>query len=435
MSTRLTRRRFLRNSLVTTSSLIVAPQLIPAAALGRDGGVAPSERICMGFVGLGGQGGGHLFGGAWTYLPGGYLGREDVQVLGVCDVQRKRAEDAQGRVARYYAERAGRGNHAACQAYDDIRELVANPAIDAVLIAAAYHAAATNSLIALRAGKDVYCEKPTSVTIPRAGRWPMRRPPAGGCIRPARSSGPSMRDDSAARWNWYEAARSAGSSGSTRTRWVAASHRRPRRIAEAPFRPTSTGKPTSTACPGSTTTATPAPTVSAGATSIGANITTTLSNGAPMRTAPAPRKSGWKMANRSCATPRASRSTAVRRPEKAGMKAVPPLWDRQDRSRSIATSWFPIRRDLLRQTPVPNHSGVYHSNSHSGNFLECVRTRQPTICNAESTHRASSLLLLGGIAMKLGRTLKWDPVREEFPDAPDANRLLTLTAREPWRYC
>ena len=91
--------------------------------------------------------------------------------------------------------------------------------------------------------------------------------------------------------------------------------------------------------------------------------------------------------------------------------------------------------DILREAPVPNVSGVYYSDSHSGNFLECVRTRQQTICNAESTHRASSLLLLGGIAMKLGRTLRWDPVREVFPDAPDANRLLTLSAREPWRYC
>ena len=143
--------------------------MVPAAALGKNGATAPSERICMGFVGLGGQGGGHLFGGAWTYLPGGYLGRGDVQVLGVCDVQRKRAEDAKGRVERHYADRSGQGSYAGCRAYDDIRELAANADIDAVLIAAAYHAAATNSLIALRAGKDVYCEKPTSVTI-RAGR-------------------------------------------------------------------------------------------------------------------------------------------------------------------------------------------------------------------------------------------------------------------------
>ena len=119
----------------------------------------------MGFAGLGGQGGGHLFGGAWTYLPGGYLGRDDVQVLAVCDVQQRRAEAAKARVEQHYAAKFGTGSYQGCGAYTDLREMVLRDDIDAVLIASAYHAAATLSLIALRAGKDVYCEKPTSVTI------------------------------------------------------------------------------------------------------------------------------------------------------------------------------------------------------------------------------------------------------------------------------
>jgi hypothetical protein len=90
--------------------------------------------------------------------------------------------------------------------------------------------------------------------------------------------------------------------------------------------------------------------------------------------------------------------------------------------------------DLLRDAPIPNDTGVYYSTSHSGNFLECIRTRQQTICGAESTHRAASLLLLGGIAVRLGRTLKWDPVQEISPDDADANRLLAMAARPPWRY-
>ena len=54
----------------------------------------PSERITMGFIGVGGQGSGHLLGGAWTYVAGGYAGRKDVQVLAVCDVWRDRRERA-----------------------------------------------------------------------------------------------------------------------------------------------------------------------------------------------------------------------------------------------------------------------------------------------------------------------------------------------------
>ena len=88
--------------------------------------------------------------------------------------------------------------------------------------------------------------------------------------------------------------------------------------------------------------------------------------------------------------------------------------------------------ELLEGTPREGNPAVYHSTSHSGNFLQCVRTRQRPICDAQTAHRANSLLLLGGIAMHLGRSLKWDPVREEFFDAPDANRMLSLASRPPW---
>jgi hypothetical protein len=76
---------------------------------------------------------------------------------------------------------------------------------------------------------------------------------------------------------------------------------------------------------------------------------------------------------------------------------------------------------------------VYYSDSHSGNFLDCIRTRQRTICNVDVAHRAISLLLLGGIADRLRRTLKWDPQREEFLDDDEANRMLSIAPREGWR--
>src|SRR3974377_2149147 len=102
---KLSRRRFLGRGLAAAAA-VAAPCVLPSSALGL-GATPPSDRIGMGFVGLGGQGGGHLFGGAWTYLPGGYLGRDDVQVLGVCDVQRKRAEEGKARVQRHYAQKFG----------------------------------------------------------------------------------------------------------------------------------------------------------------------------------------------------------------------------------------------------------------------------------------------------------------------------------------
>src|SRR3989475_474078 len=106
-----TRRRFLSRIGTALGSAVAAPAIIPASALGRDGAVAPSERITMGFIGVGGQGGGHLLGGAWTYVAGGYAGRKDVQVLAVCDVWRERRERARQRVNDHYAEVYGKGGY------------------------------------------------------------------------------------------------------------------------------------------------------------------------------------------------------------------------------------------------------------------------------------------------------------------------------------
>src|SRR5262245_54379090 len=101
---KVSRREFLKHGAGAAGALVAAPLFIPASALGRGGAVAPSERITMGFIGIGGQGGGHLLGGAWTYLTGGYAARPDVQVLAVCDVFRERREKAKQRVNKNYAE-------------------------------------------------------------------------------------------------------------------------------------------------------------------------------------------------------------------------------------------------------------------------------------------------------------------------------------------
>jgi len=87
--------------------------------------------------------------------------------------------------------------------------------------------------------------------------------------------------------------------------------------------------------------------------------------------------------------------------------------------------------DIVREPLRPEETHLYHSESHSGNFLQCVRSRQPTICNADVAHRAASALLLGGVAKQLGRGLKWDPNAERFLGDDEANRLLTIAKRPP----
>ena len=89
--------------------------------------------------------------------------------------------------------------------------------------------------------------------------------------------------------------------------------------------------------------------------------------------------------------------------------------------------------EILREPLLPDDEHLYTCTSHAGNFVECMRTRKRTICDAETAHRSVSILLLGGIAMALKRKVKWDPVKEEFPGDDQANRLLSVAKRSPWR--
>ena len=142
------RRQFLKTAM-KAGALLALPQVIPSSALGKAGAVAPSERITLGAIGIGGRG---------SYVLGCFLHEEDLQCIAVCDVRgdrRQRAKDMAD--ARY-------GNHD-CTAYIDMRELLARDDIDAVLIATGPNWHATASIMAAKAGKDVYCEKPCTKNI------------------------------------------------------------------------------------------------------------------------------------------------------------------------------------------------------------------------------------------------------------------------------
>ena len=73
-----------------------------------------------------------------------------------------------------------------------------------------------------------------------------------------------------------------------------------------------------------------------------------------------------------------------------------------------------------------------HRQGHRRDFLDCVKTRRQTITPAEIGHRSATVCHLGNIAMKLGRTLHWDPVSERFVDDPEADRHLSRPMRQPW---
>jgi len=91
-------------------------------------------------------------------------------------------------------------------------------------------------------------------------------------------------------------------------------------------------------------------------------------------------------------------------------------------------------RRLLTEKLPNNSRYVYLSNNHMGNFIDCVKSRKVPICPAETGHRSASLCHLGVIAIRLGRKLKWDPVNEQFIGDTEANTYVSREMRKPYDY-
>jgi hypothetical protein len=132
------------------TSAVALPYYIPSPALGHGGTVSPSERIVMGGIGIGGRG---------SYDLGWMLNEPDVQWIAVCDVQKSRCQSAKNMVDSKYGSKD-------CAMYGDIRQFLSERTdVDAVLIATGDRWHALASVMAMRAGKDVYCEKPACLTM------------------------------------------------------------------------------------------------------------------------------------------------------------------------------------------------------------------------------------------------------------------------------
>lgn len=142
------RRRFLK-SVAAASAAVSLPTIIPASAIGRDGHTAPSERVIVGGIGIGGRG---------QYDLGCFLQQSDVRFGAVCDVKENRRQFVKKMVDDKYGTQA-------CTMHTDYRELLDRQDIDAVLIATGPNWHATMSSYAARAGKDIYCEKPCTKNI------------------------------------------------------------------------------------------------------------------------------------------------------------------------------------------------------------------------------------------------------------------------------
>jgi predicted dehydrogenase len=412
----------------------LAPTIVTSSALGKDGFVAPSDRITMAFLGMGTMGDGHLWGRAWTYLPGGYIARDDVQVLAVCDVWRNKREEHREKVNQYYSQKFAKGDYKSCLAYRDFRDILARPDIDAVLIATPNHWHATMSVMAAQSGKDVYCEKPTAVTIQESQAMvkafkenqrifqagTQQRSEYGGKFRTACEmirnnrigdveSVFAYRDGGGVIWSAPEGEAVPVPEDLDWDLW----------LGPAPMVPYQ-GK-------------TWAHMFGFGGINWGQHHYDLVQwalgtdHTGPVEVGVDEQSATYRYADDTIVYGRPL--TDVKIGETGGGWFIGTKGRiGVDRENLIADP-----PTILDRPPEEQDIRLYRSDGHSKNFLECVKSRKKAICDVETSHRAVSVLLLGGIAKQLKRSLRWDPQQERFPNDEEANGLMSLPKRSPWR--
>lgn len=416
----LSRREFLKGSAAASVALGL-PAIVPSSVFGAD---APSSRITMGCIGTGGQG---------TSDMKGFKGQPGCQVVAICDVDASHREAA--------AKTAGLD---AKSCYNDFRDVLARTDIDTIQIATPDHWHVPISIAAVRAGKDVYCEKPLTLTIAEGrrladevkrygrvlqtgsqqrssaeflkacelvvnGRIGKLHTMRVGISNNNRTCEPTWTPESVpesfdydlwlgpAPWAPYHTQRChyqfrfiLDYSGGQMTNWGA--HHLD--IAQWGNQADNTG-PVEIAGKGEF------PKTGLFTTALKADIEYTYANGVKMFL-----KSGGG-------------GTRFEGTE----------------------GWIYVNRGKLESEPKslvtsvigPNEKRLYESRDHKQNFLDCVKSRKDPICSAEIGHRSATVCHLGNIAMLLERPLKWDPQKEQFPGDDEANRMLWRPARAPWR--
>jgi hypothetical protein len=432
--TQMTRRTFLR----AAASTVAVPYMITSSAIGARGknGTPPSERVNMGFIGLGGQGSGHLLGGAWTYVPGGYIARDDVQVMAVCDVRRERRDHAWKRCNEIYADKFNRSDYNGVKAYNDFREVLARTDIDALLLALPYHWAAPMAIMAMRSGKDVYCEKPIAITV-RLAQTMVATAKSYGRIYQAGTQQRSEYDG-----KFRQACEIVLNGRIGRLKEVYA-YRLPGAfvpnpwtsdksiavpdgfdwdlwLGPLPWRPYSgeAGHALSGLFIGDVNwsphhydiiqwTVNPDVKAPIDVEYDKGNVHYHYKNGVIVHSAGYPG-------------------------EPVGAEGGACFVGTEGRIAVDRSNIVSYPANILKEALRPNDERVYYADSHSGNFLECIRTRRLTICNPEIAAYTMNAILIGGISLALKRNVHWDTATLEFPGDETANRLLSYTPRPPW---
>jgi len=423
-----TRRHFLKG---VAASSIAMPTIVPSTVFGKEGKAPPSERITIGFIGCGKM--------ANDYHLPELLGFGDVQALAVCEVDRTRREHAKKRVEKAYSKKT---EYKGCAAYSDFRELLARKDIDAVCIATPEHWHAIPAIEAMKTGKDVYCEKPLTLTLAEAKR----------CIDVARKYQRIFQTGSQQRSNVFgpfrEAAEFIRSGRLGKIQTVTVGVGGPSRWCDLPGEEMEPG------------------------------LDWDLWLGpAPMRpynSILSPRGvhkhfPNWRHYREYAGGGHADMGAhhydiaqwCLGMDESGPVEIIPPMTPNADHGviyryasgvvmvhggQSGCTftgtrGTLHIDRDHLSSDPEtivkkpvgPKEVHLAKSPGHHRNWIDCIRSRKRPLADVEIGARSVAICILGNLAYWHNRRLRWDPVKWEFVDDAEANRWLDRERRDPWQ--
>jgi predicted dehydrogenase len=424
MSVRLSRRRFVQG--------VAAASLLGPTIIARHGRAAASERVNIGFIGVGTQGRGHV---------NRLVGQADVQIVAISDVVVERANAAKEIVEKRYADAIKSGAYKACATYNDFRELLGRKDIDAVVIATPDHWHALCCVAAADGKKDIYCEKPLTHTIAQGAKiidavrrnkivfqtGSQQRSEFGGKFRQAVEyvrngrigkvktvrvgvGGPAIAcdlpDETAPEgtdWNlWLGPAPQRAYNEILCPKGIHRGFPQWRRYKE----------------------------YAAGALAdMGAHhfdIAQWALNAdgtAPVQIQPPDGKadSGLRFVYASGVEMFHGGPSGCTFEGDGGTIYV-------DRSKIEST---PAK--ILEEPLTDKDQRVYFSDNHFRNWLDCLKSRKDPICTAEIGARSAEICHLANIGYWLRRPLKWNPDAHQFVGDAEANKLLDYTMRSPWK--
>ncbi len=449
------RRNFLKNSLAASAGAIIVPTIVPSSVFGKS---APSNKIQIGQIGCGRIARGHDMGSTLRY--------DIARFVAVSDVDRNRMEDGKKLVEEYYAREYENENYIDVKMYADYKEMLQDKEIDAVIISTPDHWHSQPAIEAALAGKDIYLQKPTSLTV-EEGRMvsdivrkkgvimqlgtQQRSSPqfriAAELVRngrigklhtvkvglPGDPSGPEAEEMpvpenlnydmwlGSTPWTYYTEIGVHPQQGYGRPGWLRREQFGAGMITgwgQHHFDSAAWGMDTELTGPISVEAVAEFPVSGLWDVHGDFMVKAEYANGITMYTSGGfpngiryEGTDGWIFVSR-------GRYQAT---------ASDPV-DQERSSRALNAS----DPEILTSEIGENEIHLYVSEEQHGNWLDCIQSRKDPISPVEIGHRSCTVCLISHIAMKLPRKLYWDPEKERFKDDEEANAMLSRPQRAPY---